>query len=185
MGKSRVQDITEKDTASLQLAETATLTVVAVLLPYLIHFIPSWDDSPIGGKLLPIFYAPLIAALLYRMHVAVIISFVSPWINHLLTGMPSTPVAIQLTVQLAGFSVFVFYIAQWGKHRWWLGPGGYLVSKPLVFVVLLLMPQSYPDISALTFTINTTLNALPGIIILGFISWVIPRYYPPSGHAHG
>jgi hypothetical protein len=44
----------------LRLAKETTLVLgMTLFLPFLVHLLPSWDDSPLGAHLLPIFYAPL------------------------------------------------------------------------------------------------------------------------------
>ncbi len=46
-----------------QTREAAFLLGLSLFLPFLIHLLPSYDDAAWGPRLLPIFYAPLLAAL--------------------------------------------------------------------------------------------------------------------------
>ena len=62
----------------VHLLDLAVFLGLTLLAPWMVHFIPSWDDSPIGAKLLPIFYAPLIAALTRRGQVAVCVALLAP-----------------------------------------------------------------------------------------------------------
>ena len=80
--------------ARLEISWIALFLALALLAPSLVHFIPSWDDSPIGAKLLPIFYAPLIAALTRKSHVSIVVAVMAPWLNHVLIGMPSMFMAV-------------------------------------------------------------------------------------------
>ena len=81
----------------LEISWIALFLALAFLAPYVVHFIPSWDDSPIGGKFLPIFYAPLIAALTRKAHVSIVVAVMAPWMNHVLIGMPPLLMAVIMT----------------------------------------------------------------------------------------
>lgn len=165
------------------LSELGIVIGLTMLLPYMVHFIPSWDDSPIGAKLLPIFYAPLVAALTRKMHVSVVASVVSPWLNHLLTGSPALPMAMMLCIQLVPFCLLAFYFGRRFPGQFWIGPVAYLVSRPLVLALFVLFPGAMPPVDPLTFLAATTLQAAPGILILGIISAFTHRMFPPSAHA--
>lgn len=167
-----------------RLLDLAVFLGLAMLSPWVVHFIPAWDDSPIGAKLLPIFYAPLIAALTGRGQVAVLVAFLAPWINHLIFGMPARPIAILLTIELAGFSI----VATWLASRWsgqaWLGPAAYLAAKPLSFLTLLIFPSLLPPLSAAAYTASSTVTAWPGLAILAVLSVVVSKMFPPHASAH-
>lgn len=154
-----------------------------MFLPFIVHMIPSWDDSPIGGKLLPIFYAPLIAALTRKWHVSVIASVVSPWLNHLIFGAPNFALAMMLSVQLVPFCWVAYFLSQKFGPHFWTGPAAYLISKPVVLLLFLLLPSVMPKVQPLAFLLHTTQQAIPGIIILGIISYLTNRTFPPGAHA--
>lgn len=164
--------------------DLAVFLGLAMLSPWVVHFIPSWDDSPIGAKLLPIFYAPLIAALTGRGQVAVVVAFLAPWINHLIMGMPARPIAILLTIELAGFSIVATLLAARWSGQAWLGPVAYLAAKPLSFVTLLIFPGILPPLSAAAYTASSTVNAWPGLAVLALLSYFVTKLFPPHASAH-
>lgn len=158
--------------------------VLAMLSPWVVHFIPSWDDSPIGAKLLPIFYAPLIAAVTGRGQVAVCVALLAPWVNHLLFGMPARPIAILLTIELAVFSIVATSLASRWSGQAWLGPVAYLAAKPLSFLTLLVFPSILPPLSAAAYTATSTINAWPGLVVLAILSAMVNKMFPPHASAH-
>ena len=165
------------------ISELALVIGLTMFLPFVVHMIPSWDDSPIGGKLLPIFYAPLIAALTRKWHVSIVASIVSPWLNHLIFGSPSVALAMLLSVQLVPFCWVAYVFARKFGGQFWVGPAAYLISKPVVLVLFVLLPSLMPRVEPLVFVWRTTQQALPGIVILGIISYLTHRAFPPSAHA--
>lgn len=166
------------------LLDLAVFLGLAMLAPWVVHFIPSWDDSPIGAKLLPIFYAPLIAALTGRGQVAVLVALLAPWVNHFLFGMPPRPMAIFLTLELAVFSIVTVSMASRWAGRAWLGPVAYLAAKQLGYIALLLFPSLMPFMSATTYLTSATIQAWPGLIVLAVLSMSVSKLFPPHASAH-
>lgn len=164
-------------------SEIAIAIGLTLFLPYVIHMIPSWDDSPIGAKLLPIFYAPLIAALTRRLHVSLIACAVSPWINYLIIGRPSLAIAAMLCIQLIPFAYIAFKFGNRFSNKFWIGPIAYLVSKPVILVLFYTIPESMPPVQPLVYTLQTTINAIPGVLILGLLGMLSNRFHPPASHA--
>jgi hypothetical protein len=164
----------------LEITWIALFLALAFLAPYVVHFIPSWDDSPIGAKLLPIFYAPLIAALTRKAHVSIVVAVMAPWMNHVLIGMPSLFMAVIMTVELVIFSILVERLARKYKGSFWLGPVSYLLAKPVSLVILLLLPGFLSGTPSLTRFAMSLVNAWPGLAILALLSYYIPRKYPPG-----
>lgn len=164
------------------LTELTLVIGLTMFLPFVVHMIPSWDDSPIGGKLLPIFYAPLIAALTRKWHVSILASVVSPWLNYLIFGSPTLGMASLLSLQLVPFCWFAFYAGHRFGARFWIGPVAFLVSKPVVLLLFWIIPSVLPRVHPLIFIYHTTVQALPGLIILGLISYLSTRVFPPDAH---
>ena len=178
------QDTTPLTPAIVQgVSELAIVIALTMFLPILIHMLPSWDDSPLGGKLLPIFYAPLVAGLTRKLHISLIACIVSPWLNHLLTGMPTIPVALMLCVQLVPFAYIVYVLGRRFDSTFWIGPTAYLISKPAILLVSYLLPETMHGANPIAHFVNTTYQAIPGIIILGLISHYCTRFFPPHSHA--
>src|SRR5687767_7770331 len=93
----------------LQIPATLVTLGLMWLIPVLVHLIPPFGDgTPLGVRLLPIFYAPLLAVFLFHPVVAVLASLAMPFINYLLTGMPPFNIAILLTVELVVFSLVLW-----------------------------------------------------------------------------
>ncbi|MDB4384428.1 hypothetical protein N9Z12_00110 [Opitutaceae bacterium] len=169
--------------ARMRLLDLAVFLGLTLLAPWVVHMIPSWDDSPIGAKLLPIFYAPLIAALTGRGQVAITVALLAPWVNHLLFGMPPRPIAILLNIELVVFSIVAASMASRWSGQAWLGPVAYLATKPIVFVVLLFFPALMPSLSAGAFTATSTIQAWPGLIVLAILSMSVSKLFPPHASA--
>ncbi|MES1167144.1 MAG: hypothetical protein ABUL68_04005, partial [Pseudomonadota bacterium] len=85
--------------------ELGILLCLSVLFPFMIHLVPVPGNAQLGPRLLPMLYAPLLATLWGRLRSAVSVALLAPWLNWVLTGHPSPPGAIAMTVQLL---VFVF-----------------------------------------------------------------------------
>lgn len=164
----------------LEVTWIAGFLALAFLAPYVVHFIPSWDDSPIGAKLLPIFYAPLIAALTRKAHVSIVVALMAPWLNHVLIGKPSVGMAIIMTVELLIFSMVVERLARKYKGQAWLGPVSYLLAKPVSLLILLMVPGFLHGIPTIEGLLNSVINAWPGLGILALLSYYVPRKFPPS-----
>ncbi len=166
------------------ISEIGIVIGLTMLLPFLVHFIPSWDDSPIGGKLLPIFYAPLIAAITRKLHVSLIASLLSPWINYLIFGAPALPIAWMLFAQLMPFAFIAYWMHRKLGSNYFNGVVAYLVSKPLIALLFFALPQTMGNMNLQYHLIQATLHAWPGLIIIALISRFAERlFHPPAGHA--
>lgn len=167
--------------AGYALSESAFLVALALLLPLMVHLLPSWDDSPLGAKLLSIFYAPLLAAALGRTGLGLAAALCSPWLNLLLTGKPLPPVAAMLMVELVLFTTIARALIHYRGIRAWTGPASYLLLKPVTCLLLLLFPNWMPWATPLGAVTGAVLNAWPGIVVLTLIGWALRRYPPTPG----
>ncbi len=164
--------------SKVQVIETAILLEISLILPVLIHLIPIFGVSSWGARLLPIYYAPLIAALFYRAHVGLIVTLCPPWINHLFTGMPNIPVTSLLTCELLIFVLLIIFFVNLAGRKWFYGPLAYLVAKTLFFMVLLFWPPDFLLNPPLDYFKNTLFVAIPGILLLGLVNWGAIRLSP-------
>ena len=161
--------------------ETSIVLGLTLFFPFVVHVLPSWDDSPLGSHLLPIFYAPLGALILDRMGIAVAASFLAPWINYLLTGHPVVPMAALLCLQLM---VFLVVGAALKKHEfpgWMLGPVGYfvaLLASSALGSVFQLIGRPFP--LSLVRMPEVLWKSAPGILILALIGLWFSRHKPHS-----
>ena len=165
----------------LRLAKETTLVLgMTLFLPFLVHLLPSWDDSPLGAHLLPIFYAPLAALLMGRMGIALGVSLAAPWINHLLTGMPPVPMAMMLCLQLVLFLLVAQILHRRQMPPFSLGPLGYAAALlfscalgSLLGLAGVFFPLQLAGFPGALFT------SLPGILLLA----VIGHWFGRQPHA--
>ena len=105
----------------IQIKEAAIILGITILMPFIIHLLPIVDNVPIGARLLPIFYAPLIAVIFFRWHVGLLAALLAPVINFLITGSPQWQVVIILTYELTLFVVFISLLKDIKIVRWFMG----------------------------------------------------------------
>lgn len=86
----------------LQVKETLSILAFSILIPYLIHFIPT-SGNPVGAVLLPIFIAPFIAVVFFKWNTAVITALLSPMLNYVVTGNPHFAIVGVITTELVLF----------------------------------------------------------------------------------
>jgi hypothetical protein len=138
--------------------------VVAVFAPWLAHLVPV-QGTPLGPTLLPMFYAPLLAALLLRLPAAVAVSMATPIVSRLLTGMPADPVLPGMVLQIALFVVAVRLLR---RYHWLLVvPAAYVASLVTAGLVTAMMP----DIAAVSIT-GTLQTGWPGLAILAGLGYL-------------
>ena len=165
--------------------ELGILLSLSVMFPFMIHIIPVPGDSQWGPRLLPMFYAPLLAALWGRLRSAVLLALAAPWLNWALTSHPPPPAALVAMVELLGFVlVFRFLMAEVGV-RWFLAAPAYFSGKIAAVVVALFFPALIGGGSALAWAARAIVIAAPGIAILVLINWLVLRYYPPGPSGGG
>src|SRR5688572_26633576 len=162
---------------NLMLQIPATLVTLGLmwLVPLLVHMIPPGEGTPLGVRLLPIFYAPLLAVFLFHPAVALLSALAMPFINYQLTGMPPFNIAVLLTVELVVFSLAVLFARQrWPKLA--LAPAAVLLGKlasALLLIVMPLLPAHPWD-----FFVQSTIDSLPGILVLLALHLVLIRWMP-------
>ena len=165
--------------------EVGVLLCLSVMFPFLIHIIPVPADSKLGPRLLPMFYAPLLAVLLGRSRLAVLLAFAAPWLNRALTSYPALPSAAVMMVELLGFVfVFQFMMAEVGA-RWFLAVPAYFSGKIAAVTVGVFFPELIGRGNAGAWAAQSVVTAAPGIAILVLINWLVLRYYPPGPEGGG
>lgn len=148
---------------------TAATVALTFALPLLFHLF-SEPGIPLGARLLPIFYAPLLAALLFPPVVALSASLIAPFLNHALTGNPPLPMAVQLSAELLVFTGVVLSL----RRRWpqlpVTAPLAYLVARAVVFFA----PQPAAVLSggAWGVLLTSLWVALPGLAVLLLLNLV-------------
>lgn len=161
---------------AIQLADVrdwTLLTALAILGPYVAHLLPSWDDTPIGARLIPVFYAPLLGVFWRQHGFTLALALASPWINHLLFQRPALPVAVVLSFELIVFTALLLVLThRWGR-RAWMGAAGYLLTKPFSAALLAIVPLPLPP--PLRFVAGSVTTAWPGIVVLLLLGWLASR----------
>lgn len=153
---------------------TATLVTIlaAMIIPLLVHLIPPVNNVPMGARLLPIFYAPLLAVFLFKPGVAVAASLVTPFLNYLLTSSPTLPMTGIVTLELVVFSA-VAMVAH-DRLRWTTAIVALLIGKLASMLLLFVLPVV--PVPPAQFFINGLVIALPGIVILLLLNVAVLRF---------
>lgn len=166
-----------------QVRQTAVLLGISLFLPFLFHLLPSYDDSAWGPRLLPLFYAPTIAALIYKPHVSAILAVVPLALNHLITGRPPGALAFQLALELSVFTGIARFLVWKQSPCWLIGPAAYILGKIAMVLALFLLAGLPGHGDPVGWALRTGLLAMPGVFILGLIGWFAgkaPRHGTPA-----
>lgn len=158
--------------------ELGVLLALSLLFPFMIHLIPVPEDTRLGPRLLPMFYAPLLAALIGRPQTGLIVAVAAPWLNWLLTGHPRPIVGLLMTLQLASFVVFVRLLLRRLGPRWFLAAPAYVAALALSAVVAALFPAMISGRSAAGWFVQTLAMGLPGVGVMLLLNWFVVRSYP-------
>jgi hypothetical protein len=143
------------------------------LLPLLVHIVPLDGPVPVGARLLPIFYAPLLAAWIFHPVVGLFASLLMPFINHAFTGMPTLPMTVLLSLELVVFSLGLLL-----NKKYWprlpLAPLAFIIGK--VFSAILLVFVAIVPASPWSYLVSSVQNALPGLLILLVLHLALLRF---------
>lgn len=166
------------NTASLKqpkvIVPATVVTVVAtVLLPFLIHLLPSIGNVPMGARLLPLFIAPFVAVVLFHPAVSLVASLVTPLLNHLLTGRPTLEVTALLTVELVIFSLSAALLYRRWPEFWGNAPLSYIVARVGSLIILSLVPLL--PVSPWASLVGSLQVALPGLLLLLLLNALVVR----------
>jgi len=165
--------------------ELGILLSLSVMFPFLIHILPVPENAQLGPRLLPMFYAPLLATLWGRRQSAWIVALFAPWLNWALTAHPSPPSAIVMMVQLL---VFVFALGALRARigaRWFLAAAAYFFAMAAAVLATAVFPDLIHGRPALAWAAQSVAVGLPGIAILVLINWLALRSYPPGAAGGG
>lgn len=152
-----------------QIKESLLVLTISVILPFLFHFLPAVNGKPVGAFFLPMFFAPLVATLLFRIHVALIPALLSSIVNYFLTGHPAQHLIFVLTFELVLFVLFVKYYNTFKELKYFAGSLGYVSAKIISSSLLFFVPL-VKGVTPVAFFVTSISTALPGIIILFVIT---------------
>jgi hypothetical protein len=170
-------------TASLA-RELGILLTLSVMFPFWVHLLPVPEDARLGPRLLPMFYAPLLAALLGRMRSALTVALVAPWLNWALTTHPAPRGALVAMIQLLVFVQVLRTLLAGAGARWYFAMPAYLCSVAAAALTVAFAPGLIDGVPALSWAVQGVATGLPGCAILVLINWLVVRCYP-SGPAGG
>lgn len=163
--------------------EMGILLALSVLFPFMIHVIPVPEDAQLGPRLLPMFYAPLLAALWGRVRSAAAVALLAPWLNWALTSHPTPPIAVVTMVELSGFVLVIRLLLAGVGPRWFLAAPAYFSGMMAAAFATGLFPALIGGRPALPWAAQSIITGAPGIAILLLINWLALRCYPPGAAA--
>ncbi len=166
-------------TASLA-RELGILLTLSVLFPFMIHVLPVPDDARLGARLLPIFYAPLLAVLLGRTSTAWLVALLAPWLNWIVTAHPRPLGAATLTIELMVFVLVLRTLYAGTRQRWFMAIPAYLSGLMMAASVAAFFPAIIDGRAAWPWAVHSVLLGLPGIGVLMLITLFAHRCYPPG-----
>ena len=168
-----------------QARELGILLTLSVMFPFMVHLVPVPGDGQLGPRLLPMFYAPLLAALWGRTRSGVALALVAPWLNWVLTSHPAPPGAVVASVELLGFVLAArFLLAEVGA-RWFLAAPAFLAAKAASICLAGLVPGLIAHQPVFAWAARGIVVGAPGIAILLLINWLVVRFYPPAAAGGG
>jgi hypothetical protein len=165
------------------LTTTVSALPLSAALPVLVHLLPVTGGTPAGARPLPIFFAPLIAALLGRPAAALTAALLAPVLNHFLTGMPAAASLPNSTMQLLVFTGVAVLLALPRRPLLaLLAPLAYLIAyylSPPLLTLLAALPGLDPLAGGSTRPLMSVLNsAWPGLLALLAVGWAMSRKQP-------
>ncbi|MGE5498580.1 MAG: hypothetical protein ACM3Q2_10935 [Syntrophothermus sp.] len=156
--------------SGLQVKETIVMLSLAVLLPFLIHFLPAINAIPAGAYLIPIFFVALMASFLFKLHVGLIMALLTPAVNYWLTGSPRPEAAVLLTLELVVFVVAVSALKNVKNVNYAAALLAFAAAKAVsLAAVSLLIPSA-------SIALTSALTAIPGLVILQALNIMLIRY---------
>ena len=150
----------------LQLDKLFIVLTAMCVLPLLFHVLPVASAKLLGSIWLPIFYAPLLAVILFRPHVALIAALFSPTINRLIAGMPDPLMASTLTFELLLFVVILQLFCSRTKHSWAMSLIAYSIAKMVSVFLWKVLPELMTVTDAGAYFIKSVSTAIPGLCVL-------------------
>jgi hypothetical protein len=152
--------------------ETAALVGVALALPVLVHLLPA-ASVPWGARLLPMFYAPLLGVLLYRLHVGLIPAILAPGLNSLLTGSPALMLVPVLTVELTVFTIVAYALARRWRHHWPIVLVSFVLARAASALMMAVLPWLVEIRPVGALSTHAFLTGLPGLFALTLLAVVV------------
>jgi len=155
--------------SQLQLKTAIVMLAISALVPILVHLIPPFQGIPMGKLLLPMFYAPLLAVILFRYHVGLIAGVLAPVVSFMITGNPALNLMSILSIELAVFVTAVYFMNKNNITKWFSAPLGFVIAKTFSAGLILAIP-SLMGVSAVSFWVSAMSVGVVGIAVLLIIN---------------
>lgn len=171
-------------TASLA-RELGIMLALSILFPFLIHVLPVPETARLGPRLLPMFYAPLLATLIGRRQTAWLVALLAPWLNWAITSHPSPAGALVMTVELLVFVAVLPRLFTPNATRGFASIPAYLVGMAAATAAAAWWPTLIGGQPAVDWAVRCVVTGLPGVAIMVLLTLAVLRWYPPGAHPHG
>jgi len=156
-----------------QIAQTVVILVATMILPVLVHLLPNLNGQISGAVLLPIFFAPMIAAYFYKKHVAIFAGVFAPLFNYLLMGRPAPEMVVALGFEVVLFVLVLSVLKNTKVIQYFAAPLSYLLAS---FVVAIGLSVSGNLSNPVSFWISSIIIAIPGILLIGILNLAILKF---------
>lgn len=156
-----------------QLDKLIVVLTAMCVLPFLVHLIPIQSVKSLGTMWLPIFYAPLVAVICFRPHVALIAALIAPMINRVFVGLPDPIMANMLTLELIIFVVTLEVLCARKKDFWAMSLIAYSIAKMISIFVWKVVPGLMSWQATFVYFVNAVAIALPGLCVLFVIHFLV------------
>lgn len=164
----------DRAVAGARAREAMLLVVFAALIPAFVHAIPA--PVSLGAHLLPMFWAPFLAAFLLRLPWAWLLALAAPTLNGVLSGQPAGPLWPVLTLELAAFAPLASLAVRRWPRLWVAAPLAYLGAKVASVSLIALGVRLVETESALGFAWSSVTTGLPGLVALAALNaWASAR----------
>ncbi|MBF0331841.1 MAG: hypothetical protein HQL17_07875 [Candidatus Omnitrophica bacterium] len=144
--------------------------IITCLMPLALHAIAFIDSPELGMRWLPMYYAPLMASILFRPHVVVIVGLCAPLFNHVLFGMPPERVMPGMMFELVVSGVIFTLLSQRIRVRAWHVIPAFILVRGVSLLIFSGTPQGFVDQ-----LMRSLMTAWPGVLVLAVVAEVAGR----------
>ena len=161
--------------------ETATLLVLAWLVPFLVHLIPWTGARPLGVYVLPVFWTTFVAVYFYGALMGLAVGLVTPLVSLALTGLPALTSVGPMAVEAAGFTLGAAWLVGRWPAFWFAAPLAWVLAKALAIAGQLVVSELHNADQAGQHLLHSMGNGLTGLGVLAVINWLLVAFYPKTG----
>lgn len=148
-----------------------TTLAVTMLIPALIHILPTPTDAMTGAVLIPLFYAPLLGVFFFNRNVVSIAAAAAPFVYFLIGGRPALELTGLLSFELFFFVQAMYLLNDKLGRRFYNAPLAYAASALTAAAIAAVLPFSLFAGSDAGFVLQMAATALPGVVVLTVINY--------------